>query len=120
MGAALDLAAIGARLRTGRESRGLTLDQLAAISGVSKAHLSRLESGDRHPSIAVLVELARALGVRIGSLVGEDVEDTPLTSFGPDVPRHTAAGLEIASVSGYANSRALEAMRVVVPASRPT
>lgn len=119
MDVALDLAAIGERLRSAREARGLTLDQLSALSGLSKAHLSRLESGDRHPSIAVLVDLASALGSRISSLLGEDIAGSPLATYGPDVPRHVAGGLEIASVSGYPDSRALEVMRVIVRPNRP-
>jgi transcriptional regulator with XRE-family HTH domain len=118
MDVALDLAAIGQRLRGTRESRGLTLEQLSALSGLSKAHLSRLESGERHPSIAVLVELASALGSRISTLLGEDIEGSPLATYGPDVPSHTAGGLEIASVSGYRDSHALEAMRVTVKPNR--
>ena len=68
--------------------------------------------------MAILVELAAALGTRVGALFGEDVAGTPLATFTPDTPRHTAAGLEIASSSGFPDSRALEAMRVHVPAGR--
>jgi transcriptional regulator with XRE-family HTH domain len=110
--------ALGDRLRAAREARRLTLDQLSASTGVSKAHLSRLESGERQPSVGILVELAAALGTRVGALFGEDVAGTPLATFTPDTPRHTAAGLEIASTSGFPDSRALEAMRVHVPAGR--
>ena len=112
------VSALGDRLRAAREARGLTLDQLSASTSVSKAHLSRLESGDRQPSVGILVELAAALGTRVGVLLGEDVAGTPLATFTPDAPRHTAAGLEIASSSGFPDSRALEAMRVHVPVGR--
>jgi transcriptional regulator with XRE-family HTH domain len=111
-------SALGDRLRSAREARGLTLDQLSASTGISKAHLSRLESGARQPSVGILVELAAALGTRVSTLLGEDAERAPLATFAPDAPRHTAAGLEIASSSGFPDSRALEAMRVHVPADR--
>ena len=111
-------SALGDRLRAAREARGLTLDQLSASTGVSKAHLSRLESGERQPSVGILVELAAALGTRVGALLGEDAEGAPLATFAPDAPRHTAAGLEIVSSSGFPDSRALEALRVRVPADR--
>jgi transcriptional regulator with XRE-family HTH domain len=114
----LAVSALGDRLRAAREARGLTLDQMSASTGVSKAHLSRLESGERQPSVGILVELAAALGTRVGALFGEDVEGTPLATFAPDAPRRAAAGLEIASSSGFPDSRALEAMRVRVPADR--
>lgn len=106
------------RLRAAREARGLTLDQLSASVGVSKAHLSRLESGDRQPSVGILVEVAAALGTRVSVLLGEDVAGAPLATFAPDARRLAVAGLEIAPGSGFPGSRALEALRVHVPGDR--
>src|SRR6202046_4357797 len=73
----LNPGALGDRLRSAREARGLTLDQLSASTGISKAHLSRLESGARQPSVGILVELAGALGTRVGTLLGEDAGGAP-------------------------------------------
>jgi transcriptional regulator with XRE-family HTH domain len=115
---ALKVSALGDRLRSAREVRGLTLDQLSASTGISKAHLSRLESGARQPSVGILVELAAALGTLVGTLLGEGTGGAPLATFTPDALRHTAAGLEIASASGFPDSRALEVLRVHVPAHR--
>jgi transcriptional regulator with XRE-family HTH domain len=112
------VSALGERLRAAREARGLTLDRLSASVGVSKAHLSRLESGDRQPSVGILVEVAAALGTRVSVLLGEDVAGTTLATFAPDAPRFAAAGLEIAPCSGFPGSRALEALRVHVPGDR--
>lgn len=114
------VSALGERLRAAREARGLTLDQLSASVGVSKAHLSRLESGDRQPSVGILVEVAAALGTRVSLLLGEDVAGSALATFAPDAPRQVAAGLEIARGSGFPGSRALEALRVHVPCDRET
>ena len=112
------VSALGERLRAAREARGLTLDQLSASVGVSKAHLSRLESGDRQPSVGILVEVAAALGTRVSALLSEDVAGAPLATFAPDTPRLAAAGLEIAPASGFPGSRAFEALRVHVPCDR--
>jgi len=115
---ALNLSTLGDRLHSAREALGLTMDQLSASAGISKAHLSRLESGERQPSVAILVELAAALGTRVSTLLGEDARGAPLATFTPDAPRHSAAGLSIASSSGFPDARALEALRVHVPADR--
>jgi transcriptional regulator with XRE-family HTH domain len=114
----LTVRALGDRLRAAREARGLTLEQVSESTGISKPHLSRLESGERQPSVGTLVDLAAALGTRVGALFGEDAQGTPLATFTPDAPRHDAAGLQIASSSGFPDSRALEAMRIHVPADR--
>lgn len=119
MSAAVDLEAIGPRLRSARESRGLTLDQLSDCSGLSKAHLSRLESGERQASIGALVDLATALGVRVSSLLGEDDGGPELATFAPGAPRRSADGLEVAVCSGFSGSRSIEALRVRVQPRRP-
>ena len=53
---------MGERLRTARERAGLTQRDLA-FSGCSPAYISRIESGDRIPSLQLLRELGRRLGV---------------------------------------------------------
>jgi transcriptional regulator with XRE-family HTH domain len=118
MASPVDLDAFGQRLRGARESRGLTLDQLSERAGLSKAHVSRLESGERQASIGALVNLSTALGVRISTLLGEDDDRRSLATFEPGAPRHRAGGLLIAACSGYADSRAIEALRVTVKPHR--
>ena len=57
-----DPQAVGDRLRAARETAGLSQRQLA-FSGCSPAYISRIESGDRIPSLQLLRELGRRLGV---------------------------------------------------------
>jgi lipoyl-dependent peroxiredoxin len=67
-----ELARVAARVRRLREERGQTLDELAAISSLSKAYLSRIESGQRQPSLATMFALARAWELPVGALFDED------------------------------------------------
>jgi transcriptional regulator with XRE-family HTH domain len=62
---------IAASIRSYRLRRNLTLAQMSELSGISIAHLSRLENGGRTPTVRLLMQLARALGVSLGALVGE-------------------------------------------------
>jgi len=81
---------IAALIRSHRLRRNLTLAQLSELSGISVGHLSRLENGGRTPTVRLLLQLARALGVPLGALVGEQAEqDTAYVSRGGD--RHTIA-----------------------------
>jgi transcriptional regulator with XRE-family HTH domain len=64
------LALVGPRLRRVREQRGLTLTHAAARTGISKSTLSRLENGQRRPSLELLLPLAQAYRVPIDDLVG--------------------------------------------------
>ena len=65
------LTSIAEGLRHERIRAGLTLEQLALRSDLSIAHLSRLESGDRQPSIAALITLSRALGISMSACLRE-------------------------------------------------
>ncbi|AQA10777.1 helix-turn-helix transcriptional regulator [Streptomyces samsunensis] len=64
------LDAVGPRLRALRRDRGITLAELAATTGVSESTLSRLESGQRRPSLELLLPLARIYDVPLDDLVG--------------------------------------------------
>ena len=54
------LAEVGPRLKRLRTHRGVSLTELAAQTGISKSTLSRLESGQRKPSLELLLPLAQA------------------------------------------------------------
>ena len=113
------LASVGERLRAARERVGLTLDQTAELSGLSKAHLSRLESAERQPSIAALLALSDALGTPVSALLGENQDASPLAISTEGAARHESRGLSIAPCSGYSGSSALEALRITVGPDRP-
>ncbi|GGK47087.1 helix-turn-helix domain-containing protein [Nocardia camponoti] len=66
-GAALD--AVGPHLRALRKQRDITLTELANQTGISVSTLSRLESGDRKPTLELLLPLAKAHGVTLDELV---------------------------------------------------
>lgn len=68
------LARLGAAVRTLRRLRELTVQDLAEAVGVDKAHISRIERGQKTPSIATMARLASALGVSIGHLMGETLD----------------------------------------------
>lgn len=53
------------RLRSLRESKGLSVAELAKKSGLNRQALYRLESGEREPSLETARKLAGALGKRL-------------------------------------------------------
>jgi tetratricopeptide (TPR) repeat protein len=69
-------AAVGARLKEARERAGMSQRQLS-FPGCSPAYISRIESGDRIPSLQLLRELGRRLGV------SEDYLATGAATRGP-------------------------------------
>jgi transcriptional regulator with XRE-family HTH domain len=63
------LHAVGPRLRALRQERGATLTELSEATGISVSTLSRLESGQRRPTLELLLPLARAHQVPLDELV---------------------------------------------------
>lgn len=68
--------AIANNVRAQRAHRGLTLDALAARSGVSRGMLVQVEQGRTNPSVSTLTRIASALGVTVARLV--EVSDVPV------------------------------------------
>lgn len=64
-----DLPAIGENLYRERKRQQLSMAELAAASGISKAMLSQIEADKVNPTIATLWKLAHALHVELESLV---------------------------------------------------
>src|SRR3954469_6421261 len=79
------LAEVGPRLKRLRLRRGVTLTALASKTGISKSTLSRLESGQRKPSLELLLPLADAYQVPLDELVGAPEVGDPRIRFKPRV-----------------------------------
>ena len=74
---------VGPRLRLLRQQRGATLAGLSTATGISVSTLSRLESGQRRPNLALLLPLARAYGVPLDDLVGAPPTGDPRIHLRP-------------------------------------
>lgn len=80
---------IGAQLRSSRLAQGLTLEQLARATGLTKGFLSRIERDETMPSVPTLVQICQALSLAIGSLFAEpDIQRVALS----DAPRINMGG----------------------------
>jgi transcriptional regulator with XRE-family HTH domain len=71
------LTTVGPRLRALRRQRGATLQELAERTGISVSTLSRLESGQRRPTLELLLPLAGAYQVPLDDLVGAPATGDP-------------------------------------------
>ncbi|MGW2543525.1 helix-turn-helix domain-containing protein [Kitasatospora sp. NPDC001574] len=74
---------VAPRLRRLRERRGITLAALSETTGISKSTLSRLESGQRRPSLELLLPLAGAYRVPLDELVGAPEVGDPRVRLTP-------------------------------------
>jgi len=97
---------LGRRIRSLRFRRGLTVQQLAEASGLSKGFISQVENDRTSPSLATLRDLARALDTSVAYLVVED-EQAPYVVREASRPRIQHEGsnarLEVLSVQPRRN-----------------
>jgi transcriptional regulator with XRE-family HTH domain len=61
---------VAENLRQRRKARGMSLDDLARSSGVSRAALSQIETCKSNPTVSVLWKVAVGLGVPFAELIG--------------------------------------------------
>lgn len=55
-------------LRDVRKSKGISLEQLSTMTGISKSHLSYIEREEKEPTISMMIRIAMALKVDIKEL----------------------------------------------------
>ena len=108
---------LGVRVRDLRKERGLTLEELARVSGVSRAMISKLERGEKNPTLVIAARLAEGLGVSLSRLAG--VEERREVVVVPKerrmVLRDPETGFERQSLSPTFAGRGVEFLRNVVP-----
>ena len=109
------LSSFGARLKELRLRRGWTLQELAARSGLSRAFLSRLESGNRQASIAAVLTLSRIFAVSMASLFESPADETPCVIVrAADASEKAVNGLKYTALSYAGKSFNLQPLRVKV------
>jgi transcriptional regulator with XRE-family HTH domain len=79
----------GARIRRLREEQGLSISELARLSGVSRGYLHLIEKGENNPTQEKLAAIANALNVMVAELIGEIEGDSVLVDI-PDSLRRFA------------------------------
>ena len=108
--AALDQ--VGGRLRRLRMQRGVSLTSLGAATGISKSTLSRLATGQRSPSLELLLPLAQAFRVPLDELVGAPEVGDPRIRFKP----RKANGRTVVPLTRQPGGT--QAWKIIIPASK--
>jgi transcriptional regulator with XRE-family HTH domain len=67
-----EIPKIGARVRALRRERGLTMEQVAAATGLTKGFISQLERDRTQPSLSSIARICDALGVRLSHIFERD------------------------------------------------
>jgi transcriptional regulator with XRE-family HTH domain len=108
---------LGARVKETRRRRGLTLEDLAERAGVSRAMISKVERGEKNPTLVVTAKVAEGLGVTLSELLGvEERREVVVVPRGRRmVMRDPETGFERQILSPTFGGRGVEFVRNVVP-----
>jgi transcriptional regulator with XRE-family HTH domain len=108
---------LGARVRELRREWGLTLDALAKRSGVSRAMISKLERGEKNPTLVVAAKIAEGLGIDLPELLGieERREAVVVPRDRRPVMRDPQTGFERQLLSPTFVGRGAEFVRNIIP-----
>jgi len=108
------LALVAPRLRSVREHRAMTITEVADQTGISKSTLSRLETGQRRPSLELLLPLAQIYRVPLDELVGApDVGDPRIRLKPREINGRTVLPLT-------RNPNGVQAWKIIIPTSQST
>ncbi len=91
---------IGNKIAGFREMRSISRSELAGRSGISEKVLTAIEDGNDPPALSVLIRIARALGVRLGTFLDDKDIDSPVLIR----KNEPANGMSITGVSGDAHT----------------
>ncbi|WP_245691983.1 helix-turn-helix domain-containing protein [Geodermatophilus telluris] len=92
-----------------RTQRDITLTQLAAATGISKSTLSRLEAGQRKPSLELLLPIAQAHRIPLEELIGAREVGDPRVRF---IPRRRNGRIVVPLTR---NPGGLQAWKTIIP-----
>lgn len=106
------LDAVGPRLKRLRAARGITLADLSEMTGISKSTLSRLETGQRRPSLEVLLPLARAYRVPLDEMVGAPDVGDPRVRLKP----RRVNGRTVVPLTPHTGG--MQAWKIIIPGSQ--
>jgi transcriptional regulator with XRE-family HTH domain len=109
---ARSLAEVGPQLRRHRVHSGVTLMALAEATGISKSTLSRLESGQRRPSLELLLPIMQALRISLDDIIQAAPAEGPFNRLTPQ-PWNGMVRLPLARKVGP-----IQAWKLIVPVGR--
>ena len=81
---------VGSKIKGIRESKNLSIEEIAESSGLSTEQIIAIENGQTLPSLGPLIKIARALGVRLGTFMDDNDALGPVVCRAEDRERDSS------------------------------
>ena len=75
---------IGSKIKGIRETKNLTIEEIAERSGLTVEQINSIENDVNLPSLGPLIKIARALGVRLGTFMDDNDDLGPIVTRAAD------------------------------------
>jgi len=113
---------VGKTVLQARKARGYSLQDLAERSGVSRSMLSKIERGEKNPTVPVACQIAAGLNMTLSQLLGEEKEADVLVIPREKrlVYRDESTGVERQMLSPLFPRQQIEFSYNVLPAGQAT
>ncbi len=98
---------VGSRIKSIRESKNITVEQVSERSGLSMEQIARIEDNKNQPSLAPLIKIARVLGVRLGTFLDDNDNLGPVVCRKEEKPESISFSSETSSSHNNLNFFAL-------------
>jgi transcriptional regulator with XRE-family HTH domain len=98
---------VGSRIKSLRESKSITAEQVAERSGLTLDQLEIIESDKNLPSLSPLIKISRALGVRLGTFLDDSDNLGPVVCRKDNQPKGVSFSTDTAGSHNYLNFFAL-------------
>lgn len=115
---------IGAKLRQLRDAKEMSIEQLAEQSQCHADQIRQIEAGALVPSLTPLMEISRALGERLGTLMDDEPVEGPavfdnaqapnVIRFSGKDPKATSSNLDFYSMAASKKDRHMEPFMIDV------
>jgi transcriptional regulator with XRE-family HTH domain len=103
---------IGQKVKSIRESKSISVEQLAQGSGLTVDQISLIEENQNLPSLAPLIKIARVLGVRLGTFLDDSQDLGPVVCRKDDQPKGVSFSSKTASSHNNLNFFSLAQSKV--------
>lgn len=103
---------IGQKVKSIRESKSISVEQLAEGSGLTVDQIVLIEENQNLPSLAPLIKIARVLGVRLGTFLDDSQDLGPVVCRKGDQPTGVSFSSQTASSHNNLNFFSLAQSKV--------
>lgn len=102
---------VGEKISTMRADKNLSVDELAQRTGLSTSQIDHIEHSDTVPSLAPLIKIARALGVRLGTFLDDSEQIGPVVHRTTDAAKPATFSSQLSNANSHLDFFSLAASK---------